>query len=745
MQVSIITSLFNRLDLTRVYLKSLARTLQGWRYEVILIDDGSTDDTREFLRELPSEQYRCVLNESPRGFAANNNTGAQMARAPLLCMLNNDLVLTNNWLYPMTRLAQLVPDVACVGNVQREPVGGLIDHYGVYFDHENSGQHAGKNSSLAPEESYLQWPAVTAACWAIRKKVFLELGGFDEAFRNGFEDVDFCLRAGTRGYRHFVANHSVIYHHISASPTRVHNEEANSRLIKNRWHEFIANESRMTRTRGGERQKGRHYLQKILRHPQRLNFWRFTRALEQSVSLHEPKRQLDFLPRTLFLLQDFLLRRNFLENRVEAGHQTARVFMLVGDTVQTASRAGVPTLVRSLAGAFGRLRAPVRLVVWQQGTQSLELLPAEFSVGVDAEALRVKSSLFQSAPSAPSLYSPLAAACFKRSVPASALHDLPAADVPANAWILVPEVLYHQRTAQLIEYVHRHGWRLAVIFHDAAATNEPQLFPKEVPHQHALYMRAICAADLLLPVSDFAANDWDLFASAKKLARPAAQICKPGADTFVHARGDKPYRPVPSKTVRILCVSAVTPRKGHVALLAAYDLVAAARPDMEITLSLVGEHRSGGDQIAAAIDNASTRHRGRITWREWVDYSTLRRYYEACDFTVYPSVLEGFGLPILESLWFERPCVCANFGAMDETSYGGGCLRVDVRDPSILAAAILSLIDQPDQQQRLADEARARRLQTWEGYAKEVLESMTARIESRLPTDQDRPYSALST
>ena len=85
MDVTIITSLFNRLDLTRVYLESLERTLTRWRYEVILVDDGSTDGTREFLARLPATRYRVILNDAPRGFAANNNAAARLARAPLLC------------------------------------------------------------------------------------------------------------------------------------------------------------------------------------------------------------------------------------------------------------------------------------------------------------------------------------------------------------------------------------------------------------------------------------------------------------------------------------------------------------------------------------------------------------------------------------------------------------------------------------------------------------------------------------
>ena len=77
---------------------------------------------------------------------------------------------------------------------------------------------------------------------------------------------------------------------------------------------------------------------------------------------------------------------------------------------------------------------------------------------------------------------------------------------------------------------------------------------------------------------------------------------------------------------------------------------------------------------------------------------------------------------MIESLWFGRPCVCANFGVMAENAAGGGCLPADVRDPHALAEAILALADDHALRQRLAAEAVARPLKTWDEYAKEVLD-----------------------
>ena len=173
--------------------------------------------------------------------------------------------------------------------------------------------------------------------------------------------------------------------------------------------------------------------------------------------------------------------------------------------------------------------------------------------------------------------------------------------------------------------------------------------------------------------------------------------------------------------MRILSVSTVGARKNQGVLLAAYDLAVAARPDLRLELTLIGASRPSEDNFPAAIHEAMARHPGNVHWIERADYSALRSFYEASDFTVYPSEREGFGLPILESLWFGRPCVCANFGAMGETAAGGGCLTVDVREPNALAEAMIALAGSADYRNRVAAEADARRIKTWEEYAAEIL------------------------
>ena len=94
--------------------------------------------------------------------------------------------------------------------------------------------------------------------------------------------------------------------------------------------------------------------------------------------------------------------------------------------------------------------------------------------------------------------------------------------------------------------------------------------------------------------------------------------------------------------------------------------------------------------------------------------------YARCTFTVYPSLAEGFGLPVIESLARGRPCICSAHGALGELSQGGGCLALETVDAASLAAAIARLLAAPAELAALSAAAHARRFKTWPEYAAEL-------------------------
>lgn len=238
MRVSFIVPLFNCLPLTQAMLASLQATLpRDLPHEIILVDDGSTDNTRAWLNTLAAP-FRVLLNDRNLGFAATNNRGAALARGDLLVLLNNDLILTPHWLEPMLAAhRRLGARAGMIGNVQRNARTGAVDHAGMIVNFKAKPAH---DPSLPPRWLRALRPlrptfAVTAACVLVDRPLWQQLSGFDEAFLNGGEDVDFCLRAHAAGRINVVALRSIVRHHISASPGRKQRDEHNSRRLALRW------------------------------------------------------------------------------------------------------------------------------------------------------------------------------------------------------------------------------------------------------------------------------------------------------------------------------------------------------------------------------------------------------------------------------------------------------------------------------------------------------------------------------
>ena len=239
MQVSFVIPLYNQLALSQVCLASLRATLpRGLDYEIVLVDDGSTDGTREWLATLRDDRVRVVLNERNLGYAAANNRAIATARGDLLALLNNDLELLPGWLPPLLAARRrLGARAGIVGNVQRNHRTGEIDHVGIDVDRKTKPFHSRHRPPLL-----LRWlfpirrvPAVTGACILLDRSLWNELGGFDAEFVNGGEDVDLCLRARAAGRINAVALRSVVRHHVSASGGRHLRDEENSRRLARKW------------------------------------------------------------------------------------------------------------------------------------------------------------------------------------------------------------------------------------------------------------------------------------------------------------------------------------------------------------------------------------------------------------------------------------------------------------------------------------------------------------------------------
>jgi O-antigen biosynthesis protein len=266
-QVSFIIPLYNCLPLTQAMLASLQATLPtGVTHEIIYVDDGSTDGTREWLATLREPPFRVLLNDRNLGYGLSNNRGAALAHGEFLVLLNNDLVLQPGWLEPMLAAhAALGPRAGVVGNVQLDVKTGAVDHAGLVVNETGKPVHARKLPSRLERRFSPVWqvPAVTGACMLLTRNLWRELGGFDPGYINGGEDIDLCFRARAAGRINVVALTSVVRHHVSASPGRKLRDEENSYRLARRWEREL-----ITAAEHGTRTWCREYLRRALRVPE---------------------------------------------------------------------------------------------------------------------------------------------------------------------------------------------------------------------------------------------------------------------------------------------------------------------------------------------------------------------------------------------------------------------------------------------------------------------------------------------
>jgi GT2 family glycosyltransferase len=236
--VSLLIPVHNGLEFTRACLASLfAHADPDIATEILVIDDCSDDGTDAYLRSL-GDAIRFVRNDSRGCFGHNINRAAPAAQGEFLLLLNNDTVVTLGWLGHMLSAALRDPLIGVVGNCQLYPGTRTINHAGMAFDAQRHPVHlyAHRPADFSPARVSREFQSVTGACWLVRRTLFLELDGFDPHFRNGWEDVDFCLRVRERGYKVWYAADSVIYHHLGASAGRFDCEAANERYFADKWH-----------------------------------------------------------------------------------------------------------------------------------------------------------------------------------------------------------------------------------------------------------------------------------------------------------------------------------------------------------------------------------------------------------------------------------------------------------------------------------------------------------------------------
>ena len=289
-----------------------------------------------------------------------------------------------------------------------------------------------------------------------------------------------------------------------------------------------------------------------------------------------------------------------------------------------------------------------------------------------------------------------------------------------EATLLIAEFVLDGDTAERVAWGHAHGMRTAAILYDLIPIDFPHLCGPDVRRAAPAYLEALSGVDSIIAISGYSLGRLEDYLKRRGLPLPARRgvAWLPGQlGATPRARSAAPG--AASHAIWILCVSTVEPRKNHRALLAAYAEARRALPTLDLRLTLIGNSYHGAETLADEVRAAVARD-ATIEWRQTVSDDELAQAARAASFTVYPSLVEGFGLPILESLWLGKPCVCHSDGVMAELAAGGGCLTADMADPAALARAIERLATDGGLRDRLSAEARSREIDAWPDYARHV-------------------------
>ena len=330
----------------------------------------------------------------------------------------------------------------------------------------------------------------------------------------------------------------------------------------------------------------------------------------------------------------------------------------------------------------------------------------------------------------------------------------------SGATLLVAEIAMDGYSTARMAWAKARGLKVVSILYDLIPINHPELCNPRIARDFPPYLKSVAEGDTVIAISQTTLDDFEQYMAERQEPMPATScvIWLPGQfgdlprkEWIDHERiGETRGAPRPTngkwwptRQVEMLCVATLEPRKNHRRLIEAFHILKAKRGDLQLKLTLIGNRYDSAPDIAEFVEEAC-RSDSSISWLGFQSDEAIAAAFSRASFVVYPSLVEGFGLPILESIWMGRPCICHDDGVMRELASPGGCLTVDVRDASKLASAMERLATDDALLTRLGADAAARTIPKWEDYAASVASVLAERREASVRPKAATPASELT-
>ena len=231
MKTSIIILSYNNLNLTQNCIESIRKYTNKNNYELIVIDNNSDEETVEYLRN--QDDLICIFNQENKGFAGGCNQGMKIASGDNVLLLNNDTLVTPNWLDNLLTALYSDDDIGAVG-----PITNYCSNYqqvSLPVNPQMDNDEFFKNFNKSDKNKWEERLRLIGFCLLIKKEVVQKIGYLDELFALGnYEDDDYCLRIRKIGYRLLLCKDTFIFHVGSASFSQLKLEKFNKVINENR-------------------------------------------------------------------------------------------------------------------------------------------------------------------------------------------------------------------------------------------------------------------------------------------------------------------------------------------------------------------------------------------------------------------------------------------------------------------------------------------------------------------------------
>jgi glycosyltransferase involved in cell wall biosynthesis len=283
-----------------------------------------------------------------------------------------------------------------------------------------------------------------------------------------------------------------------------------------------------------------------------------------------------------------------------------------------------------------------------------------------------------------------------------------------------PEIFSNRISPRLDNFLKLVSGPSVALYYDSTCLKLPELSPKNNTERFPAYLQQLLKFDGIAAISKTSHEEiihyWKWLGIKNT---PIVETIPLAVDMSHHLRNPSVESENQNMPI-VLCVGSIEGRKNQLSLLIAAEKLWSIGVEFRVQLVGLESPETSGPTLEL-LNQCKIKGRP-VEWLGSQSEDDLRKHYATCSFTVYPSIAEGFGLPVLESLKHGKPCVCSSQGAIGEISNGGGCLTVEKPTPEALAQAMETLLTDSEQYSTLCNEARNRTFRTWSDYASDILE-----------------------